>query len=129
MDASIMDGFTFKCGSVAAVSDIEHPITLAKYVMNNFPNSIFVGEGAKNLAKYANLNWLSEGNMIAPTARIALRSEEKGKSEINIDNQSLLDIDMLPSKLILNFIKSLTNFLIFIGKSTFVFIHETFIYR
>ncbi|OAD56529.1 L-asparaginase, partial [Eufriesea mexicana] len=92
MDASIMDGFTFKCGSVAAVSDIEHPITLAKYVMNNFPNSIFVGEGAKNLAKYANLDWLSEGNMVAPTARIAFNSEEKGKSEINIDNQSLLDI-------------------------------------
>ncbi|XP_076759465.1 isoaspartyl peptidase/L-asparaginase [Xylocopa sonorina] len=93
MDASIMDGFTFKCGSVAAVSDIEHPITLAKYVLNNFPNSIFVGDGAKNLARHANLNWISEGNMVAPAARIAFRSEQKGELEATVDDQSLLDID------------------------------------
>lgn len=100
MDASIMDGTTFKCGSIAAVSDIEHPIMLAKYVMNNFPNSIFVGEGAKNLAKHANLNWISEGNMVAPTARIAFYSGETGQFDTNIDNQSLLDIAMLTSKFI-----------------------------
>lgn len=100
MDASIMDGINFKCGSIAAVSDIEHPIMLAKYVMNNFPNSIFVGEGAKNLAKHANLNWISEGNMVAPTARIAFLSGETGQFDTNIDNQSLLDITMLTSKFI-----------------------------
>ncbi|XP_053975954.1 isoaspartyl peptidase/L-asparaginase-like [Hylaeus anthracinus] len=94
MDASIMDGLTFKCGSVAAVSDIEHPITLAKYVLNNFPNSIFVGEGAKNLAKYANLNWLSDGNMESPMARIAyyLGKEEY---EADVDDLSVLGVDML----------------------------------
>ncbi|XP_076242285.1 isoaspartyl peptidase/L-asparaginase [Calliopsis andreniformis] len=95
MDASIVDGFTFKCGSVAAVSDIEHPITLAKYVMNNFPNSIFVSEGAKNLAKYANLNWLSEGNMEAPIARIAFHAGEKDEFDAHVDNESLLNIDTL----------------------------------
>ncbi|KOC59243.1 L-asparaginase [Habropoda laboriosa] len=99
MDASIMDGFTFKCGSVAAVSDIEHPITLAKYVLNNFPNSIFVGDGAKNLAKHANLNWISEGNMVAPIARLAFDPEEEGKSDAIVDNQSLLDIDTLTNNL------------------------------
>lgn len=97
MDASIMDGHRFKCGSVAAVSDIEHPITLAKYVMNNFPNSIFVGEGAKNLAKYANLSFLSEGNMVSPAARAAFYSEEEGKLDADIE-KILLDIDMLKSK-------------------------------
>lgn len=99
MDASIMDGLTFKCGSVGAVSDIEHPITLAKYVLNNFPNSIFVGDGAKHLATYANLNWISEGNMVAPMARIAFHLADKGKLETDVENQSVLDVDMLTSKL------------------------------
>ncbi|XP_071866439.1 TATA box-binding protein-associated factor RNA polymerase I subunit B isoform X5 [Bombus fervidus] len=99
MDASIMDGFTFKCGSVAAVSDIEHPITLAKYVMNNFPNSIFVGEGAKNLAKHADLNWISEGNMVSPAARIALHSGKTGEFNADVHDQSLLDIDILTNSL------------------------------
>ncbi|XP_076295719.1 isoaspartyl peptidase/L-asparaginase isoform X2 [Lasioglossum baleicum] len=94
MDASLMDGSSFKCGSVAAVSDIEHPISLAKYVLNNFPNAIFVGDGAKNLAKHAGLNWISEGNMVAPLARVEL-SEEDEKNDI--DNLSLLGVDMVTS--------------------------------
>ncbi|XP_033324917.1 isoaspartyl peptidase/L-asparaginase [Megalopta genalis] len=97
MDASLMDGLLFKCGSVAAVSDIEHPISLAKYVLHNFPNALFVGDGAKNLAKYAGLNWISEGNMVAPLARLALKSSE-GEEENDIDNLSLLGGDMLTSK-------------------------------
>lgn len=99
MDASLMDGLSFKCGSVAAISDIEHPITLAKYVLHNFPNTIFVGDGAKNLAKYAGLNCISKGNMIAPMARIKVEEEEEEESEAHIDNLSLLGADMLTSKL------------------------------
>ncbi|XP_076164653.1 uncharacterized protein LOC143145299 [Ptiloglossa arizonensis] len=98
MDASIMDGLTFKCGSVAAVSNIEHPITLAKYILNNFPNSIFVGEGAKNLAKYADLNWISDGYMESPMARLAHHSENE-KYETDADNKSLLGVDMLTNSL------------------------------
>ncbi|KZC10525.1 L-asparaginase, partial [Dufourea novaeangliae] len=95
MDASLMDGLSFKCGSVAAVSDIEHPITLAKYVLHNFPNTIFVGDGAKNLAKYAGLNWISEGNMVAPLASMALSTANEEESETHVDNLSLLGRDML----------------------------------
>ncbi|XP_012143911.2 putative isoaspartyl peptidase/L-asparaginase CG7860 [Megachile rotundata] len=100
MDASIMDGLTFKCGSVAAVSDIEHPIMLAKYVMNYFPNSIFVGDGAKHLAKHADMNWISEGNMVAPSARLAFESTETGKFELDITDQFLLNADTYTSKLV-----------------------------
>nr|XP_031847501.1 probable isoaspartyl peptidase/L-asparaginase CG7860 [Nomia melanderi] len=100
MDASLMDGLSFKCGSVAAVSDIEHPITLAKYVLNNFPNTIFVGDGAKNLAKHAGLNCISKGNLIAPMACIKVEEEEEEEElEAHIDNLSLLGADMLTSKL------------------------------
>ncbi|KYM93726.1 L-asparaginase [Cyphomyrmex costatus] len=81
MDASIVNGFKSECGSVAAISDIEHPISLAKYVLDNFPNSIIVGEGAKELTRYAKLNCLSKGNMTAPMAHLAYnKSRETGNS-------------------------------------------------
>lgn len=88
MDACIIDGFKSVCGSVAAVSDIEHPISLARYILNNFPNSIMVGEGAKRLAKYAELNWLSKGNMISPAAYLTYKLGETGNCDCkwNIKN-------------------------------------------
>ncbi|KYN10880.1 L-asparaginase [Trachymyrmex cornetzi] len=88
MDASIVDGFKSECGSVAAISDIEHPISLARYVLANFPNSIVVGEGARKLTRYAKLNWLSKGNMTAPMAHLAYnKSREIGSSDINLDTE------------------------------------------
>lgn len=100
MDACIVDGFKSECGSVAAISDVEHPISLARYVLNNFPDSIIVGEGARKLTEYAKLNWLPKGNMTAPMAYIAYnKSEEIDNSNINlnIDDHYLLEI--LASKL------------------------------
>lgn len=86
MDASIIDGFKLEYGSVAAVSDIEHPISLARYVLDCFPNSIIVGEGAKKLAKYAELNWLSKGDMIAPAAYLAYQnSKDVDNSDANLN--------------------------------------------
>ncbi|XP_029667151.1 isoaspartyl peptidase/L-asparaginase-like [Formica exsecta] len=85
MDACIIDGFKLECGSVAAVSDIEHPISLARYVLDNFPNSIIVGEGARKLAESAKLNLLSKENMIAPTAYLARKLEETGNCDVNLD--------------------------------------------
>ncbi|XP_020283591.1 probable isoaspartyl peptidase/L-asparaginase CG7860 [Pseudomyrmex gracilis] len=73
MDATIVNGLKVECGSVAAVSDVEHPISLARYVLDNFPDSIVVGQGARKLAEHANLNCLSEGNMTAPAARLAYK--------------------------------------------------------
>lgn len=87
MDASIMDGTKLEYGSVAAVSDIEHPISLARYVLDCFPNSTVVGEGAKKLARYAQLDWLSKGDMIAPAACLAHKSEETNEPEPSIESQ------------------------------------------
>lgn len=106
MDSSIVDGFKSECGSVAAISDIEHPISLARYVLNNFPNSIVVGEGARKLIGYTKLNLLSKGNMTAPMAVYLAcdKSKEIGSSHINFDdfieNHQLLEV--LESKLLLD---------------------------
>lgn len=102
MDASIVDGFKSECGSVAAISDIEHPISLARYVLDNFPNSIVVGEGARKLTGYAKLNLLSKGNMTAPMAIYLARNKSQGidDSDINLDVENHQLSKVLESKLL-----------------------------
>lgn len=99
MDAMIMDGSKLECGSVLAVSDIEHPISLARYVLDNFPNSIIVGEGARNLAAAAKLKLLSKGNMLAPKEYLTYKLIERGKLDNNQDIKNHQDTEALKSKL------------------------------
>lgn len=49
LDASIMAG-DGRCGSVAALADILHPVSVARQVMENTPHVMLVGEGAQQFA-------------------------------------------------------------------------------
>lgn len=49
LDASIMDG-DGRCGAVAALEDIEHPVSVARAVMEKTPHVMLVGEGAQQFA-------------------------------------------------------------------------------
>jgi len=49
LDACIMDEFG-NCGSVAAIEDIAHPISVARLVMEKTPHVMLVGEGATQFA-------------------------------------------------------------------------------
>ena len=49
LDAAIMDG-AGDCGSVAALQDILHPISVARQVMTETPHVMLVGEGARQFA-------------------------------------------------------------------------------
>lgn len=49
LDASIMDG-DGRCGAVAAIEDIEHPVSVARAVMEKTPHVLLVGEGAQQFA-------------------------------------------------------------------------------
>jgi N4-(beta-N-acetylglucosaminyl)-L-asparaginase len=49
LDASIMDG-DGRCGAVAALEDIEHPVSVARAVMEKTPHVMIVGEGAQQFA-------------------------------------------------------------------------------
>ncbi|HZV22420.1 MAG TPA: N(4)-(beta-N-acetylglucosaminyl)-L-asparaginase [Luteimonas sp.] len=49
LDASIMDG-DGRCGAVAALEDIDHPVTVARRVMEKTPHVLLVGEGAQQFA-------------------------------------------------------------------------------
>ena len=51
LDASIMDGKTRESGAVAAVKNYQHPISIARKVMDLTPHAFLVGEGAERFAK------------------------------------------------------------------------------
>lgn len=51
MDASIMDGKDLSCGAVAGVEHIEHPISLARLVMEKTPHILLAYQGAEEFAK------------------------------------------------------------------------------
>ncbi|MCX6137407.1 MAG: isoaspartyl peptidase/L-asparaginase [Ignavibacteriales bacterium] len=46
LDASIMNGSTFRAGAIAAVQNIRYPISLARSIMENSEHILLVGTGA-----------------------------------------------------------------------------------
>jgi len=53
LDASIMDGATMRCGAVAGVRTVRHPITLARKVMTGTRHVLLAGDGAEKYADVA----------------------------------------------------------------------------
>jgi len=49
LDSSIMDG-DGRCGAVAAIEDIAHPVSVARAVMEKSPHVLLVGAGAQQFA-------------------------------------------------------------------------------
>jgi len=49
LDASIMDG-DGRCGAVAALEEIDHPVSVARQVMEHSPHVMLVGQGAQQFA-------------------------------------------------------------------------------
>jgi len=87
LDASIMDG-DGRCGSVAALSDIAHPVSLARRVMEQTPHVMLVGEGAQ---QFAVQQGFERRKLLTPEAEKAWREWLKTAQytpEINAERRS-----------------------------------------
>lgn len=54
LDAAIMDGATLKAGAVAGLRTTQHPIAVARSVMERSPHVMMIGEGAERFAREQN---------------------------------------------------------------------------
>ncbi len=64
LDASIMNGATFRAGAVAAVQNIPHPITLARAIMEKSEHILLVGMGASRFAREHKIKTCSQDDLI-----------------------------------------------------------------
>ncbi|MCU0450526.1 MAG: N(4)-(beta-N-acetylglucosaminyl)-L-asparaginase [Bernardetiaceae bacterium] len=69
LDACLMTG-DGRCGSVAALEHILHPISVARQVMEKTPHAMLVGEGA---LRFALANGFAKQNLLTPEAEATWR--------------------------------------------------------
>jgi len=61
LDSSIMDGSDLNAGAVAGVTDVRHPISLARAVMERSRHVMLQGEGAETFARENGLEMVEPG--------------------------------------------------------------------
>lgn len=100
LDASIMDG-DGRCGAVAALEDIAHPVSVARAVMEKTPHVLLVGDGAQ---QFAVEQGFEKEALLTPEAKQAWRewskaakyqpqiNAERAKQPGNRDNHDTLGI-------------------------------------
>ena len=74
MDASIMEGTTFRAGAVAAVRTVRNPISLAKTIMDVGRHVFLVGEGAERFARTQGVPRVGQEELVTERQRQRWRS-------------------------------------------------------
>lgn len=72
LDASIMDGKTLAAGAVCAVHHYEHPISIARQVMERLPHVMLAGPGAERFARELGMK---KRNLLSDEARAIYNSK------------------------------------------------------
>lgn len=83
LDAAMMDGDSMQMGAVCAVKGFEHPIKIARAVMEKTRHSVLVGSGAERFAREMGIEEKGMEALITPTAR-ALWEKNKTKGHDTI---------------------------------------------
>jgi beta-aspartyl-peptidase (threonine type) len=69
LDAAIMEGSELKAGAVACVSRIQHPVSLAREVLESSPHVMLSGEGALEFARSHGIPFCDPGELIVERER------------------------------------------------------------
>lgn len=77
LDAAMMDGDTLKMGCVAGVRGFEHPVSIARKVMEETVHSIIVGVGAEEFARKMGIPEVGNEYMITEFSRKAWEEKKK----------------------------------------------------
>lgn len=103
LDSSIMDE-KFRCGSVAAIEDILHPVSVARKVMEETPHVMLAGDGARSFALeqgFEETNLLTEQSeqewrawTLENDYRPAINNERLDWPDDNHDTCGMIALDM-----------------------------------
>lgn len=89
LDACIMDEFS-NIGSVAFLEQIEHPISVARAVMEKTPHVMLVGEGALQFALAQGFPRVKEKNVGAQAEWKEWLKKSEYKPQVNIENHDTI---------------------------------------
>ena len=92
LDASIMNGKTLGCGAVAGVRTVQHPISLARLVMEKTEHVLLMGDGAEKFAdemgdkvKRVENSWFSTDKRAKELERAQQKKDGKQANNAGVD--------------------------------------------
>jgi N4-(beta-N-acetylglucosaminyl)-L-asparaginase len=77
LDGAVMDGTTMKFGVAAGVKGFEHPVTIARAVMEHTPHAILVGAGAERFAREMGIPEADRTRLITAQAKKVWEEKKK----------------------------------------------------
>lgn len=97
LDAAVMDGFTLRCGAIAGVQRVRHPISVARHVLDSH-HILMVGLGAERFAQKVGAELCAPEELIVERERLrweALRTQEgyTGRAAFGHDTVGCVALD------------------------------------